>query len=103
MQDMVVANRMPIPTSMDKSETIALLNAEYIMSVTPGKEQHPVGPTNRIFTYNTNKNNRLFPTRPLILVATVVTLCFGICAVVFHPHKAAAIAITIRRCLFDDK
>lgn len=43
MQDMVVANRMPIPTSMDKSETIALLNAEYIMSVTPGKEQHPVG------------------------------------------------------------
>ncbi|KAL7596315.1 hypothetical protein Lser_V15G27956 [Lactuca serriola] len=102
-QDMVVANRMPIPTSMDKSETIALLNAEYIMSVTPGKEQHPVGPTNRIFTYNTNKNNRLFPTRPLILVATVVTLCFGICAVVFHPHKAAAIAITIRRCLFDDK
>ncbi|KAI3780067.1 hypothetical protein L2E82_09941 [Cichorium intybus] len=38
-QDMVVADSRPIPKLGDKSETVALLNAEYIMSVTPGKEQ----------------------------------------------------------------
>lgn len=95
-QDMVVADSRPIPKLGDKSETVALLNAEYIMSVTPGKEQ----PKDHVFTYNTN---RLFPTRPLILVATLAAVCFGICAVVFHPQKATSIAITIRRCLFDDK
>ncbi|KAL4592899.1 hypothetical protein LXL04_005906 [Taraxacum kok-saghyz] len=99
-QEMVVSESRRIPKSGDKTETVALLNAEYIMSVTPGKEPH-VGPTNyHVFTYNTKS---LFLTRPLILVATLVTVCFGICAVVFHPQKATAIAITIRRCLFDDK
>ncbi|KAM0046449.1 putative transcription factor SBP family [Helianthus debilis subsp. tardiflorus] len=81
-----------------ESEKVGLLNADCVMNVTPYKEQ-PKKPSNRMFNY---KTTRFFTLRLLILAVASVTVCFGICAVVFHPHKAAAIAITIHRCLFDD-
>lgn len=84
---------------MHISENVGLLTADCVMSVTPYKEQ-PKKPSNRMFNYY--NTNRLFTPRPLILAVALVTVCFGICAVVFHPLKATAIAITIRRCLFDD-
>nr|XP_043605930.1 squamosa promoter-binding-like protein 7 isoform X2 [Erigeron canadensis] len=85
---------------MQKSEKVALLNADCVMSVTPYKEQLEK-PSNRTFTYY--NTSRLFTPRPLILTIALVTICFGICAVVLHPQKATAIAVTIHRCLFDDK
>ncbi|KAJ0764843.1 putative transcription factor SBP family [Helianthus annuus] len=78
-------------------EKIGLLNADCIMSVTPYKER--AKPSNNVFSY---KTNRLFTQRALILAVALVTVCFGICEVVFHPHKATAIAVTIRRCLFNE-
>ncbi|KAI3687328.1 hypothetical protein L1987_81023 [Smallanthus sonchifolius] len=87
-----------VPAAGHTSETIGLLNADCVMSVTPYKEQ-PEKPSNHMFNH---KTNRFFSARPLILMVALVAVCFGICAVVFHPHKAAAIAITIHRCLFDD-
>ncbi|XP_076907105.1 squamosa promoter-binding-like protein 7 [Bidens hawaiensis] len=82
-----------------ENEKTALLNADCVMSVTPSpyKEQLHKS-SNNMFGY---KTRRYFTPRPLILVVTLVTVCFGICAVVFHPHKATAIATTIHRCLFD--
>ncbi|KAJ9555989.1 hypothetical protein OSB04_010603 [Centaurea solstitialis] len=98
-QDMGVADKASVPTMGQKSENVPLLQADCIMSVTPCKEQSEKQRSNHMFTYNAN---RLFTSHPLILAVALVTLCFGICAVVFHPHKSTAIAITIRRCLFDD-
>ncbi|XP_071705262.1 squamosa promoter-binding-like protein 7 [Rutidosis leptorrhynchoides] len=100
-RDLLLPFISTVNQDMHKSETIGLLNADCVMSVTPYKEQ-PEKPLNRMFTYNYN-TNRFFTPRPLILAVAVVTVCFGICAVVFHPQKATTIAITIRRCLFDDK
>lgn len=97
-QDMGLADNTLVPTLGQKSETVPLLQADCIMSVTPCKEQSEKR-SNHMFTYNTNK---LFTSHPLILAVALVTLCFGICAVVLHPQKSTAIAITIRRCLFDD-
>lgn len=95
---MVLADSMWIPTAGDNSERVALLTADCVMSVAPYKEL-PKKPLNQLFTY---KTSRLFTPRPLIVTVALVTVCFGICAVVFHPQKATSIAITIRRCLFDD-
>ncbi|KAI3823757.1 hypothetical protein L1987_05198 [Smallanthus sonchifolius] len=87
-----------VPPSGHKNEKIGLLSADCIMSVTSYKE-HLEKPSNNMLSYKTNK---FFTPRPLILAVALVTVCFGICAVVFHPHKATAIAITNRRCLFDE-
>nr|GEV42065.1 SBP-like protein [Tanacetum cinerariifolium] len=97
-QDMVLADSMWIPIAGDNSERVALLAADCVMSVAPYKEP-PKKPLNQLFTY---KTSRLLSPRPLIVTVALVTVCFGICAVVFHPRKATSIAITIRRCLFDD-
>ncbi|KAK9079871.1 hypothetical protein SSX86_001544 [Deinandra increscens subsp. villosa] len=85
-----------VATSGHKSEKIGLLNADCVMRVTPYKEQ----PKKPLLNY---KINRYFTPRTLILAVGLVTVCFGICAVVLHPHKASAIAVTIHKCLFDDK
>ncbi|KAK9072057.1 hypothetical protein SSX86_008489 [Deinandra increscens subsp. villosa] len=86
-----------VPTSGHENEKIGLLSADCVMSVTPYKE--PEKHSNNMLNY---KTIRYFTPRPLILAVALVTVCFGICAVVFHPHKAAAVAITIHRCLFDE-
>ncbi|KAI7741051.1 hypothetical protein M8C21_021795 [Ambrosia artemisiifolia] len=87
-----------VPSPEHESEKVGLLNADYVMNVRHYKER-PEQPSNRMFNY---KANRFFTLRLLILAVASVAVCFGICAVVFHPHKAAAIAITIHRCLFAD-
>ncbi|KAL7105060.1 hypothetical protein ACP275_07G022000 [Erythranthe tilingii] len=38
---------------------------------------------------------------PLLMAIAIVAVCFGACAVVFHPQRVSQIATTIRRCLFD--
>ncbi|KAJ0795167.1 putative transcription factor SBP family [Helianthus annuus] len=89
--DPFISTSNQVPNSGFKSEEIGLLNGDCVMSV---KEQ-PEKPSNGALNY---KTNRFFTLRAVALV----TVCFAICAVVFHPHKAASIAITIHRCLFDD-
>ncbi|KAL8216520.1 hypothetical protein R6Q57_023357 [Mikania cordata] len=93
-----ISTVIQVPTPGLQNEKIALLNDDCVMSVTLYKEQ-PEKPSNRTVSY---KINRFFAPRALILAVALVTVCFGICAVIFHPHKASAIAITIHRCLFDD-
>ncbi|KAL9240859.1 hypothetical protein vseg_015032 [Gypsophila vaccaria] len=46
-------------------------------------------------------SKRLTISRPLIYMIAAVAVCFGVCAVVFHPQKVAKFAVTIRRCVFD--
>ncbi|KAL8226792.1 hypothetical protein R6Q57_016624 [Mikania cordata] len=87
-----------VPSSGHENGKAGLLKSDCVMSVTPCKEQLEKH-RNNMFNY---KTNRFFTTRHLILVAALVTVCFGLCAVVFHPHKAAAIAITIHKCLFGE-
>ncbi|XP_057959413.1 squamosa promoter-binding-like protein 7 [Malania oleifera] len=52
-----------------------------------------------------NSCGRIFSTKVissrLVFVIATVAVCFGICAVLFHPHKVGEFAVTIRRCLFD--
>lgn len=81
-------------TSLDRSETAPLLNAEVIMSVNNSKEQQRMS-CNLLYT------KTVLPSRPLFFLVSAVAVCFGVCAIVFHPQKVGEIAVTIRRCLFD--
>lgn len=81
-------------TSLDGSEAAPLLNAEVIMSVNNSKEQQRMSCS----PLNTNS---VLPSRPLFVLVSAVAVCFGVCAIVFHPQKVGEIAVTIRRCLFD--
>ncbi|KAI7734689.1 hypothetical protein M8C21_032108 [Ambrosia artemisiifolia] len=91
-----ISNVNQVPPPEHENEKIGLLNVDCVMSVTPYKQR--AKPSN-MFSYKTNRH---FTPRPLILAVALVTVCFGICAVALHPHKATAIAITIRRCLFNE-
>ncbi|KAJ4967665.1 hypothetical protein NE237_014366 [Protea cynaroides] len=41
--------------------------------------------------------------RFLLLSFAAAVMCFGVCAVVLHPHKVGEFAISIRRCLFSNQ
>ena len=81
-------------TYPDRTETAPLLNTEVLMSVNNSKKQHGIS-SSLVIT------NTVLPPRPLIFLVSSVAVCFGICAIVFHPQKVSQIAVTIRRCLFD--
>ncbi|XP_043709353.1 squamosa promoter-binding-like protein 7 [Telopea speciosissima] len=40
--------------------------------------------------------------RSFVLFVAAVVMCFGICAVLLHPHKVGEFAISIRRCVFSN-
>ncbi|KAJ4968859.1 hypothetical protein NE237_015560 [Protea cynaroides] len=40
--------------------------------------------------------------RFLLLSFAAAVMCFGVCAVVLHPHKVGEFAISIRRCLLSN-
>ncbi|KAK9725607.1 hypothetical protein RND81_05G156900 [Saponaria officinalis] len=46
-------------------------------------------------------SKRVTITRPLVYMIAAVAVCFGVCAVAFHPQKVAKFAVTIRSCVFD--
>lgn len=81
-------------TSPD-SGTALLLNRDIVMNMTHIKE----GPRNSWSRFNSN--TVASSPRSLLYVITTVAVCFGVCAVILHPHKVGNFAISIRRCLFD--
>lgn len=80
-------------TTGHTGENDPLLIREVIMNVSINKE-FPRKSCSQIFS------GRILITRPTILVASVVVVCFGLCVVLFHPHKVGDLAVTIRRSLF---
>ncbi|KAG5240994.1 SQUAMOSA PROMOTER BINDING protein [Salix suchowensis] len=45
--------------------------------------------------------NRVLKYRPSFYVIALIAVCFGVCAIVLHPHKVSKLAVSIRRCLTD--
>ena len=46
-------------------------------------------------------SNRVLKYRPSFYVIALIAVCFGVCAIVLHPHKVSKLAVSIRRCLTD--
>lgn len=78
---------------LDKDVTVPLLNREVIMNV--NLEEKPRNSCKlSLTTFSTS--------RLLIMAIMAVGVCFGVCAVVLHPHRVSHIATAIHRCLFDN-
>nr|DAD37871.1 TPA_asm: hypothetical protein HUJ06_008512 [Nelumbo nucifera] len=73
----------------DSSITLALINRGDVMNV-----KYPRKPCGYILS------NRVINSRPLIFMVVAAAMCFGICAVLFHPHKVGELTVTIRRCVW---
>ncbi|KAF9673343.1 hypothetical protein SADUNF_Sadunf10G0014100 [Salix dunnii] len=46
-------------------------------------------------------SNRVLKYRPSVFVIAMIAVCFGVCAMLLHPHKVSKLAVSIRRCLTD--
>ncbi|XP_034930316.1 squamosa promoter-binding-like protein 7 [Populus alba] len=46
-------------------------------------------------------SNTVLKYRPSFYVIALIAVCFGVCAIVLHPHKVSKLAVSIRRCLTD--
>jgi hypothetical protein len=46
-------------------------------------------------------SNRVLKYRPSFYVIALIAVCFGVCAIVLHPHKLSKLAVSIRRCLTE--
>ncbi|XP_047315979.1 squamosa promoter-binding-like protein 7 isoform X2 [Impatiens glandulifera] len=80
----------------DSNGTTPLLNKEVVMSVNFVKEQHRKSCSSVLLT------EKSFGSRPFVFLVAAAVVCFSICAVVLHPQKVGRIAVTIRRCLFEN-
>ncbi|GAB2266341.1 Squamosa promoter-binding-like protein [Dionaea muscipula] len=78
-----------------KNEAAPILNGEVYMNFDNTREW-PIKSCNSIVV------KKIISPRSLVYLFTAVAICFGVCAVLFHPYKVGSLAITIRRCLFDD-
>ncbi|KAL3829390.1 hypothetical protein ACJIZ3_018192 [Penstemon smallii] len=79
----------------EEGARVPLLNREVVMNVVH-QERPPGKPCGRFST------RTLLTSRPLIIMAiATIGVCFGVCAVVFHPQRVDQIATTIRSCLFS--
>ncbi|KAH9621826.1 hypothetical protein KSS87_022152 [Heliosperma pusillum] len=77
-----------------KGETSALLDQDAGLNVKGSREWA------RTSSYHMSAN-KLTISRPLIYLIAALAVCCGVCAVVFHPHKVATFAVTIRRCVLE--
>ncbi|KAF8401584.1 hypothetical protein HHK36_012529 [Tetracentron sinense] len=77
----------------DSSETVPLVYEEVVMNVNLVKVP-PRKSCGRLLS-NTITGSRL------VLIGVTVALCFGICAVLLHPHQIGEFVVTVHRCLFD--
>ncbi|KAI9195106.1 hypothetical protein LWI28_011737 [Acer negundo] len=80
-------------TAVDRGESDPLLNGEVVMNVSLDKEW-PRKSCGQIFS------GTVLISRPTLLVASVIAVCFGLCVVLLHPHKVGELAVSIRRSLF---
>lgn len=86
---------MASSTSTDRSETVSLLNREVVMNMNSIKEQ-PRKSCSLILS------KKAMTSRPFLYMIVAAAACFGICAVLLHPHEVGKLAVSIRRCLFDN-
>lgn len=82
---------------LDGKDKVPLLNGEVIMNVSHTKEL-PRKSSRHVFS----TTGVVLGTRPTIFVIAIVVICFGVCAVLLHPHKVGKFAVSIRRCVFDN-
>ncbi|GAB4851209.1 Squamosa promoter-binding-like protein [Ancistrocladus abbreviatus] len=82
-------------TSKRRDETLPLLSGDVAMKVDDSREWPRK-------SYNLVALSRTINSRPLVYMLVAVAVCFGICAVFLHPYQVHKLAVTIRRCLFDD-
>lgn len=87
-------------TSNEKSETLPLLNKKAAMKVNFIKHANCGNSSGELLGFRSRRTFLGF--RPTLYVISAAAMCLGICAVVFHPHKVGDLAVTIRRCLFDN-
>lgn len=80
-------------TFPEGSTTVPLLRGEIVMSVKLNERARKS--CNPVFM------KTAFTARPLIFAITAATVCFGVCAAIFHPQKVGEFATTIRRCLLE--
>ncbi|GMH29282.1 hypothetical protein Nepgr_031125 [Nepenthes gracilis] len=81
-------------TSQQRDAAVPLLNGEVAMRVNDAK-QWPRKSCNPVLF------NRIINSRLLVYTIATVAICFGICAVCFHPNQVGRFAVSIRRCLFN--
>lgn len=82
--------------SEDQSMNFPLLSRDVVKRMNL-LEERPRKSCSRFFT------NKYLASHRLIFVIAAAAVCFGTCAVVFHPQQIGHFATTIRRCLFDNK
>lgn len=82
--------------SEDQSTNLPLLSRDVVKRMNL-LEERPRKSCSSLFT------NKYLASHRLIFVIAAASVCFGTCAVVFHPQKIGHFATTIRRCLFDNK
>ncbi|PKI68821.1 hypothetical protein CRG98_010878 [Punica granatum] len=95
-QDMEIGenkNQGPLTTLTftDKAEVVPLLDFE-------GSERGTLlkrNPSRQIFS------PLLLRSRPSLYIVTTAAVCFGVCAVLLHPHKVGEFAVYVHRRLFD--
>lgn len=82
-------------TEEEDATKVPLLKGEVVVNVhlheSPRNHSHRLLLTRRILT-----------SRPFVMAIAAIGICFGVCAVVFHPQRIGQIAISIPRCLFDN-
>lgn len=54
----------------------------------------------RVLTYQSAGGILSF--RPALYVIATTVICFGFCAIFFHPREVGEFAVSIRRCLLDN-
>lgn len=79
-------------TSNDKNENIPLLKREIIMNV----EEFPKTSCHRYLARG------FLSSRPAIFVIVSVAVCLGLCVAVVHRGRVSELAVSIRRCLFNN-
>ncbi|KAK4753167.1 hypothetical protein SAY87_021965 [Trapa incisa] len=78
-------------TCTDQNDTFPLLDFEGSESGTLKKK-----PSRQIFL------PFMLRSRPALYVVATAAICFGVCAVLLHPHKVGDFAVYVQRSLFDN-
>ncbi|OIV95809.1 hypothetical protein TanjilG_20259 [Lupinus angustifolius] len=79
-------------TANDRTERIPLLKRDIIMNM----EELPRTCSHRYLPRG------FMSSRPAIFVIASLAVCLGLCVAVLHPGKVSELAVSIRRCLFNN-
>ncbi|CAK7332905.1 unnamed protein product [Dovyalis caffra] len=79
--------------SIVRSDELPLLNRDVVMTMNLINER-PKKSCGFVFS------NKVLKYRPSVFVIAIIAVCFGVCAILLHPHKVSKLAVSIRRLLF---